>query len=300
LCIVNPAAGGGHAKARWAAWRRSPAWQGFSLAWEWTHRPGQAIALAQSAAPDFDAVVAVGGDGTVNEVANGLLRAAKSVPLGILPCGTANDAARQYGINSLEDALAGLTAGTARVFDTIEVIHGAAGQQQSHEALMFAATGFAAELLRQTTSRVKFWFGPRLCYVVGFVRALAHYRPTHLRVRTDRGKYEGALFHVCAGNTEYAGGHMMRLSPGACADDGRLNFCVIEGLSRLAALRHLPKLIRGTHPSHPKVRYFEGTLLEVCSQPRVPLALDGDLIGTTPATFRVRPQALRVLVPCQA
>ena len=74
---------------------------------------------------------------------------------------------------------------------------------------------------------------------------------------------------------------------------------MIQRLSRIEALGHLPKLIKGTHPSHPKVRYFSGLTLEVQSQPPIPLALDGDVIGTTPATFRVRPGSLRVLVPCQ-
>ena len=298
--IINPAAASGRAAQRWETVRQAAERLGLRLAWARTQRPGHAADLAQAAAANYDAVVAVGGDGTVCEVANGLLRAGGRVPLGILPVGTANDAAQHYGIGSLERALAGLVSGRPHAFDTIEVTHGTAERQETRQALMFAAAGFAAELLRRTTGRVKFWFGPRLCYVVGFVRALAHYRRTHLRVQTDQGTFEGALFHVCAGNTEYAGGHVMRLSPGACADDGWLNLCVIQRLSRFEALRHLPKLLRGTHPAHPKVRYFNGAVLEVHSQPPVPLALDGDVIGTTPATFRIRPRALQVLVPCQA
>jgi YegS/Rv2252/BmrU family lipid kinase len=299
LMLINPAAGGGQTPRRWEALRTRMDRLRLKLVCEWTHRPGHAIELARSAVDDFDAIVAVGGDGTVNEVANGILRAGRPVALGILPLGTANDAATQLGIRSLDEAVAGLVSGVPRAFDTIEVCHGTPERRETHHALMFAAAGFGAELLRRTTVRVKRAFGPRLCYAVGFVRALWHYRRTHLQVRTDQGDFEGALFHVCAGNTEYAGGRLMRLSPGARADDGFLNLCVIQRLSRFEALRHLPKLIKGTHPSHPKVRYFSGVALEVQSQPQVSLALDGDVIGTTPATFRVQPRSLQVLVPCQ-
>ena len=89
----------------------------------------------------------------------------------------------------------------------------------------------------------------------------------------------------------------MRLSPGARLDDGRLEFCLIEALGRIEALQCFPMLLRGTFPGHPKVRYFGGRELSVATDPAAPLALDGDVLGRTPATFRVLPGALRVLAP---
>ena len=296
LAIVNPASGGGRAVSRWESLRKKC--QAFCslLDVAYTEKPAHAIRMARSAADHFDAVVAVGGDGTVSEVANGLLESGCSVPLGVLPVGTANDGAMQFGIASVADGLAALAYGTPRHFDTIEVRHQQEGQRVTRHALMFAAVGFGAELIAQTTARVKRLFGPRLCYAVGFLKALLHYRRCHMEAHTDQGDFTGALFHVCAGNTEYAGGHSMRLSPGAVPDDEQLNLCVVERLSRLEALLHLPKLIRGTHPTHPKVRYFNGTRLEVRSEPPTPLVLDGDVIGCTPATLTICPHALPVLV----
>ena len=94
-----------------------------------------------------------------------------------------------------------------------------------------------------------------------------------------------------------AGGGAMRLSPGARLDDGRLEFCLIQALSRLEALRCFPMLVRGTFPCHPKVRYFGGQELSVSADTPAPLALDGDVLARTPATFRVLAGALRVLAP---
>jgi diacylglycerol kinase family enzyme len=79
-------------------------------------------------------------------------------------------------------------------------------------------------------------------------------------------------------------------------DDGRLEFCVIEALNRLEVLRCFPMLLRGTFPRHPAVSYFPGRELIVDAKPPVKLALDGDVVGLTPATFRVLPGALRLLV----
>lgn len=118
-----------------------------------------------------------------------------------------------------------------------------------------------------------------------------------MQVRADGREFTGRMFHVCAGNSEWVGGGAMRLSPGARMDDGRLELCLIEGLSRLEVLGRFPQLLRGTFPGHPKVRYFPGRELEIQSDPPVPLALDGDVVGQTPATFRLLPGALRIVTP---
>lgn len=254
--------------------------------------------LAREAGGQFGAVVAVGGEGTVNEVASGLLQApGPAGVLGIIPAGTGNDIATQLGLRSVEAALAALAKGTPRAFDAIEVTWGRGAERSRRFALSFAAVGFAGELLKRTTPRLKRLLGPRLCYSVGFVRALAGFAPPLMRVTVDGQAQEGRFFHVCAGNAEYAGGGVMRISPGARMDDGQLNICLIEAVGRLEALRHLPGLLRGTHITHPKARYFTGQTLALEADPPTDVQLDGDSLGHTPGTFQLRPGAIRVLVP---
>jgi YegS/Rv2252/BmrU family lipid kinase len=242
--------------------------------------------------------VAVGGDGTVSEVASGLLEIPRATRLAILPLGTGNDIASQLGIRTVPQAITALEGNLSRRLDVIEVHQCEGGRRTVRCALCFASVGFAGELLRQTTPAIKRWFGQRWCYSVGFLRALATYRPPLVRVQTDGGAFCGRWLHLCAGNLEWAGGGAMRLSPGARCDDGLFDICLIEAMSRLATASHFPKLIRGTFVGHPRVRYFRGTQLSLDTDHPLPLQLDGDLIGTTPARFVLRPACLPVLAPC--
>jgi diacylglycerol kinase family enzyme len=173
LFIVNPQAAAGRAGRLWPTFLARLPKDRLVVDCLSTTAPGHALALAGDAAERYDVVAAAGGDGTVNEVASGLLLAERGrALLGIVPLGTGNDAACQAGLRGLDQALAALTDGVPRAVDAVEVDYVAAGQKARHYALLFAAVGFAGELIKRTTPRVKRWFGPRLCYTVGFLRAL--------------------------------------------------------------------------------------------------------------------------------
>ena len=303
VCILNPAAGGGAAGGKVA--RFIDAWRSAfpNAAMVQTTRPGEAEELAFEAASGGKMAVAAGGDGTVHEVLNGVMRTA-GVPgakplaprMAVLPVGTGNDVARQVGVPTLDHAFAALASGRTRKVDVIRVSFPGREQESRHRhALLFAAAGFATDLVLHTTPFVKRWFGRRLCYSIGFFRAILSYRAPKMRFKADdAASSEGAMFHVCAGNAEYAGGGMMRLSPGASMSDGRLKLCWIPQLSRLEILRRFPSLLAGTHIRHPSVTYRDGIRLEIDCDPQVPLQLDGDIVGLTPATIQVLPAALEI------
>lgn len=298
-CIVNPAAAGGQGRERWVTIRNALRRAGFTVEERFTEAPGEGLQFARAAAASFPQLVAAGGDGTVAEVASGLIQSGASTSLALIPTGTGNDVATQLGIRSIDAAIAllGGGGGQLRRLDAIEARSLEGGREVVRHALLFAAVGFAGELLRQTTPRVKRWFGPRFCYSVGFLRALMSYRPPEVQVEADDQRFTGRWLHVCAGNSEWAGGGAMHLSPGARWDDGALDLCLIPAMSRLATAAHFPKLIRGTFVGHPAVRYFRGTRLAITADQPIPLQLDGDLVGTTPATFSLRPGAVSILAP---
>ncbi|MBU6402180.1 MAG: hypothetical protein KGS61_17820, partial [Verrucomicrobia bacterium] len=167
LLIANPAAGRGRAGERLPALLEALRQSGARAEGRVTRRPGDAVELARNAAAAYDCVAAVGGDGTTNEVASGLLLAAEPrAALGIVPFGTGNDAAQLLGIRSSATALAVLTRGRVRRLDAIEVRCQSDDGAVTRYGLLFAAAGFADELLRQTSPPVKHWFGPRYCYSV--------------------------------------------------------------------------------------------------------------------------------------
>jgi len=261
-----------------------------------TARPGHALELARDRAGEFRAVIAAGGDGTVHEVASGLVASGYDTPLAIAPFGTGNDIAQLAGIRDDDAAVSATVQPRPIALDTIEVSWTEDGRRQRRHALLFGGTAFASELLRQTTPGVIRFFGPRLCYSVGFFRALGTFRAPTLTVRTESGEWtqpNGVL--ALAANSPHAGGRLMQIGPGASLTDGRLEFTLIEAVGRLELARQFGRLLRGTHVHHPKVRFFRGTWMELAADPPQPLAVDGEVIGTTPARFEVRPASLRVL-----
>lgn len=298
LIIANPAAAAGRATRTLQGLLGSAGARELDATVVTTLRPGHATPLAREAADSRqpDVIVAAGGDGTAREVADGILSSRNpDTPFGLLPLGTGNDFAYLAGVGSPERALAALKRGAVSPRDVVAVECRGDGAPRMTHALSFAAVGLAADVVRLTTPTVKRWFGPRLCYSVGFLRALRHYEPFAAEVVADGRSFEEAFLHVCAGNTSHAGGRMMHLSPGARADDGKLNISLVRATNRLEVLRQFVALLRGTHVRHPRVDYFEAQSLAVRTQRPAEVQLDGDRVGTTPATFRVKPGALRVV-----
>jgi YegS/Rv2252/BmrU family lipid kinase len=297
LLIANPAAAAGRAGTRWKELLRTLRARGVPTEQVTTERPGHAWELARQAAGEYEVLVAAGGDGTVNEVANGILTSgARDTKLAVAPLGTGNDVAQLLGVPTVADTVETLIHGQPRPMDVIEIAAGEGAASRTHFALLFAAVGFATEILHKTTPAVKRFFGPRYCYSVGFFQALFSYRAPLVRARGEGGEFTGRMLLACAGNSPFAGGGVMHFSPGARLDDGLLNISLIDAVGRLATLRQFFRLLKGTHVHHPKVRYFTGTSLAVETDPSVPIQIDGDHFCQTPATFRVRPGGVPVLV----
>jgi len=294
LFVVNPAAGAGRTARRWAGLAQLLAHHGLGGEMVMTRHPGEATEITQQAVGGCDAVVAVGGDGTILEVASGLLAAnSTTTVLGVIPLGTGNDTPDALGLRTEAEAVAALKAGKTRPVDAIRIRCQQAGAVCERHALSFAAVGIVGELLKQTTPLVKQLFGRRLAYPVGLLRALWSYRPPRMRVRWDGGSREDRFLFVSASNAEAAGGGM-KIAPGASIDDGRMNLNLIEAVPRLEALRQLRRLCQGRHLPHPRIHYTPAQNLSVESDPPIEVLADGDHLGTTPATFQLVPQALRI------
>jgi diacylglycerol kinase family enzyme len=233
-----------------------------------TQRPGEATRLAATAGPG-DLVVAAGGDGTINEVINGL----NGNTLGILPLGTVNVFAQQLGIPArLAAAWRILTSGRPRSID----LGCAAWAGQRRYFVQLAGVGFDARAVRAASWELKKKIGP-LAYVWAGLREL--------------GKPGPAIF---IGNGRYYGGKFP-LFPDAQLDDGRLDVCIFDRLGLAQLLRHGPAIPGGRHIRHRGVEYFQTDRFE-CREHQ-PFELDGEDAGDGPVTFTVQPRALRVVVP---
>lgn len=259
--------------------------------------PGNALELAAQNGASHDIIGAVGGDGTVFEVINGLLAAERNRPdLAIVPFGTGNDAAHAFGIRHANDTLEALRDGSSRLMDLIRVECHSGGTPVTKYAALFASVGITSDLLRHTTPRLKRLCGRRSAYLVGLLFALRTYSSPKMRLDWEAQRLEGRFTFACASNGETFGGGI-RVAPGARTDDGLLNLNLIEEVSPWEALKHLIRLRQGRHITHPKVSYRTSPGLEINAEHAIEVAADGDLIGWTPAHFTVAPKALRIITP---
>ena len=297
--MLNPA---GHGGTGLAAWERfldlwqEPVEPGDVIV---TERAGHAREIAASR-DDRDLFVAVGGDGTANEIMSGIMTRDEPRPrLAIIPGGTGNDIAREAGIGSIEDSAVALREGRDREFDIIRVTYRASHGEEKAYAFLHGIAGFSSiPMVRPWMKRL---LGPKGAYYLGTLLQIVAYRPPQMSVVSEHGNYSGRAYIVVAGNAERSSGGGMRLSPGARTDDGEMNVSVIPAQSRLKmTTRMFPKISSGGHVREPGVLYFQAKELTVQSNPPVPLEVDGDMFGTTPVAFRVCPRALRILPPPEA
>jgi diacylglycerol kinase (ATP) len=286
LAIVNPVAGNGRAPRVWEQVRRDV--DGLR-AWECatTERAGHARELALSAArAGYERVVAIGGDGTACEVANGL--ATTETALASIPAGTGNDCVRNFGIPRDPRAAASLAVrGVPRRVDLGE-IH---TPQASAWFLNVAGFGFDAEVAWRA-NRMPRIVGGTAVYVLGVVQALRHYSSASMRLSLDGQLVDRQLFLVAVANGASYGGGML-IAPDARPDDGVFDVCLVDRLSRLEVLRMLPSLYSGGHRHHPAVEFIRCRELQAESAASVKCQADGELVGDLPATFSMRTGALR-------
>lgn len=267
-----------------------------------TTAPREASRLGLEAARSrVDLVIAAGGDGTVHEVSNGLLRAlAQGVDgpvLGILPVGTGNDFAKLVGpLKDLERSLDILVEGELRRFDACVASWGSS----EHWFVNAGGTGIDVEVVRQILKKRGRATPAIAKYLAAVLKALVRYEAIPLRVRMDDQVIERDAMIVVAANGRCVGGGFW-VCPAAEPDDGRFDICIVKELSYVGALGALPKIMKGAHEGHPKVEMYRAKEVEIEALGPDPLffQLDGELHEPPDArslTLRVVPAALPVMV----
>jgi diacylglycerol kinase (ATP) len=244
-------------------------------------------------------VVAVGGDGTVHEAVNGLLRggAPAGTELAVVAQGTGDDFIRALGIPA--NAVAALSVareGRARTIDAGRVRYlspeGGAAEAFFASVAGVGMSGAVARRLNTTTKAL----GGRASGLIALVAVFARWSNVGMAVEVDGVGREGSMQDVLVANTPYHNGGM-KLCPGAEPDDGLFDVLVIGDVSKTELVRIVPKLYRGTHLPHPKGELLRGRNVVVESERPLPIELDGEQPGTTPARFELLPGAVRVRVP---
>ena len=295
LLVHNPTAGGGRAGRLVAEVAERLRADGVVVDRHQTRSLEDARLAACEAAGSFDAVVAVGGDGTVGACAAGLADAAPGgsgasrvrAALGVVPAGGGNDAARSLGLPPGDPlAAAGMLAGLRRRPADLASVAGRA-------YLNVAGAGFDSEVNRVANQRLG-WAGNRPRYVGAVLAQLVVGRVATFELALDGQvtRLRGWLVAVANGPS-YGGG--MKVAPHASLDDGLLDVVVIHEIGKLEFLRTFPKVFSGRHLEHPAVAVHRAARVELDADRTLAVYADGEPAGTLPATFEVRRAAITVL-----
>ncbi len=284
--VINPVAGKKKAVKRISQIKRVTEDRGFEAAIYITEGPGDAAAKGERALREgCDIITAVGGDGTVSELANGIHGCA--VAMGVIPAGSGNDFARTLGIPSdFNKALDCVLKGSTRTID-IGIVNGRC-------FINVASVGFDAQVVRETHSIKKRIRGP-LAYVLGVFKSLISYKPFDMEIETGSERINKQATLVAIANGIYYGGGM-KIAPGAVLDDGLLEVYLVEGMSRLKILRLFPLIYSGRHLARPELKHFKARKLSIKCQNGY-INSDGEIIGRCPASISIIPAALNVIIP---
>ena len=251
-----------------------------------TFEAGDAAEFAARAAKrGVDVVAAGGGDGTINEVINGL--DGFDVPLGIIPLGTANDFARQVGIPADADhAMDVILQRKPRRLDTASL--------NGRRFLNVSTGGIGAEATAETSPEVKASLGP-IAYAITGIKKFADLKPKSARFAGDAFEYEGEFLMFALGLTRATGGGTM-VTPMASATDGLLDLCVIESMSRGDFARTVLRVKRGEHVGQDGVHYVQVRAVTIDARQAIPVNVDGEMSNAQRLTYRARSRDLWVHV----
>ncbi|NPV07759.1 MAG: diacylglycerol kinase family lipid kinase [Anaerolineae bacterium] len=300
--IVNPTAAGGAVGHEWPDLRSHLLARGLRFRDVFTEAPGHATQLALEAVHQgCQIVVAVGGDGTVNEVVNGLCNGNGLVPatqLAIVSRGTGCDLVRTLGLGDVRRTISALTEReTTRTIDVGEILMERDGRTERRLFLNAAGLGFDGEVVegllrsRVTGRRI----GGTVPYLLEVVQSIMHYDNKRVRATLDGDRMEGLFTSFFACNGRYfAGG--MKVAPQADMSDGLFDVVILHALSRLGLLARLPTVYFGWHTVFRQIEIRRARELKVESEDHILIQADGELVGTVPATLRVIPKALKVRV----
>jgi diacylglycerol kinase (ATP) len=298
VLICNPAAGGGGARRALPEVRRHLEARDLDYDVRFTEGRGHATELARQALEKgCRFVVAVGGDGTIHEVANGLIESDRLVHddavMGVVAAGTGADFIKTFGIPAMPGhAVAHLDGGQSFPIDVGKVTYMDGEKKVSRYFVNVAEVGLGAEVAAQA-ERLPRWLGPTL-YVVAFWMTIPRHKASQVSVDLVDRRYEGSMNNLIVANGQFFGGGM-KIAPRAAPTDGVFDI-QIEHASKREEIAVMPKVFRGEHVPHPDIFEAKRVRVSIDATRAIRVEADGELLGRTPASFELLRDLIRLKV----
>jgi diacylglycerol kinase (ATP) len=295
--LVNPASAGGATGRRWPEIAHRAAALGLAGDALISEEPGHLAVLAEEAVRSgATRLVVVGGDGSVNEVVNGIAET-HDVELAVIPRGTGWDFVRTFGIpRDLDAAVDVALNGAVREIDLgLVTFRSWAGAEHRSYFANVASAGISGAIAQRANNTSKA-LGGKVSYYWATLAVFARWRTGEMRISVDAEIRGGKTIDVVVANGRYLGGGM-KMCPEAEPDDGLFDVLLIGDVTKRDLLFVLPKTYRGKHLPHPRLELLRGRTVTVDADEPLPIELDGEQPGTTPARFEIAPRGLRLRVP---
>ena len=302
MVIVNPKAGSGRGLKDWPVISNQMYQSGLHFTCLFTEHKYHATELTVKAINDgYRNIVAVGGDGTIHEVVNGIFIQKKvpttEISLAVIPAGTGNDWVRMYGISkTYSEAVRSLVEKRTVLQDVAKVSYYETKVQHSRYMANVAGLGYDAVVnMKYNHLKDEGKYG-RWLYLRSACQTFARFSPVKFNIRTDGEEfYSGMVFSGAVGIGKYNGGGMQQ-TPEASVDDELMDLTIIRKMSKLRIARNFKLLYTGNIYTVPKVLHKQCKRIEIESWPESRIEIDGEAVGTSPFVFELVPHAIKVVV----
>ncbi len=305
LVIVNPTAGVGKAAKDWPQIEQLLINKGFDFKAVLTRHPFHAISLTRDLVQQhgYQKIIAVGGDGTLNEVVNGIFQQNRfpttEIMLGMITVGTGNDWGRMYEFpKKYKKAIRILKNERTFLQDVGKVKYRYDSENKSRYFINMAGMGYDALVAKKTNLMKARGKGGTLAYLYNLVTGLFQYKNTHLHIKVDdKEVLNDKVFSLSIGICKFNGGGMMQL-PKAVPDDGLFDITVIRKTSKFRVVKNIKNLYDGSFIKLPEVSVFTGKKITITSVPphSIYLETDGESLGNSPLDFEIVPKAVKLII----
>lgn len=300
LVIVNPNAGKCRGKKDWPLISHLLDKENITHTVSFTGKKGDAMTITLDAIKSgIRRIITVGGDGTLNEVVNGVFMNnacdTTDVCLGLIPVGTGNDWGRMFGIPlDYTGAIRIIRENRTMIHDVGRIDFYEGEEKKTRHFINIAGLGFEAIVVKRTNYMKERGHGGKLIYFYNLLATLFSYRNTPASLLIDNERIDADIFSVNVGNGRFCGGGM-RQTPEALPDDGLLDVTVINDMGKFEIISNLAILYNGKILEHPKIDGYRCKKLEVNSKRKIYIESDGESLGHTPAVFSIIPAGINII-----
>lgn len=299
--IVNPNAGSGKGERDWEVISQMLSNNGFNFDPVFTTKIGDAAIYANNSIQEkYCNFIVIGGDGTLNETINGILKAknyfAGEIYVGMITVGTGNDWGRMFGIPMNYAEAIRTIKRKCTIRQDVGVVHYFENKlPKSRYFVNIAGMGFDAEVAKHTNVLKQKGKRGSLLYVYSLIRCLLNYRSVRTQIKVDEVDLHTDVFSLSVGIGKFNGGGMEQL-PNAIPDDGLFDLTIINKMNKLEIVRSMRRLYNGTLLEHPKVSSFTGKTVDILAANNFRLEADGETLGEPPYRFEILEKHLNVIV----